>query len=159
MTTNITLFYESAHPFSNWYMCPFTHDGILYNCSEQYMMDKKARLFNDTEVAEMIMEQVHPRKQKFLGRQVRGYTDSAWMSVCQEVMVAGLTSKFQQDPYSLKTLLDTGDTIIAEASPSDRIWGIGLSKDDIRALDESQWQGKNLLGRVLMKVRDDIRKL
>lgn len=139
-------------------MCPFTHDGILYNCSEQYMMNKKALLFNDSDVAEMIMEQVHPRRQKFLGRQVRGYVDSTWMSVCQIVMVEGLVSKFQQDPHSLKTLLDTGDTIIAEASPSDRIWGIGLSKDDPRALDESQWQGKNLLGRVLMKVRDDLRK-
>ena len=154
---DFVFFWGSTSPFSNWYLCPFVHHGKQYNCSEQYMMYKKAMLFKDYDVAEMIMGQTEPRKQKFLGRQVRGYVDSVWMDKCQDIMVEGLISKFTQDTYSLNTLLDTGDKIIVEASPLDKIWGIGLSRDDPRALDESQWLGQNLLGKVLMRTRDAIR--
>jgi ribA/ribD-fused uncharacterized protein len=154
---DIYLFYSNSHPFSNWYMMPFTHNGVEYNCSEQYMMHMKARMFKDHDVAEMIMQQGHPRKQKFLGRAVRGFDKSLWDAKCQDIMVEGLVSKFRQDTYSLQTLLDTGDMIIAEASPSDKIWGIGLAEDDPRAKIEGQWQGSNWLGNVLMRTRDVIR--
>jgi hypothetical protein len=157
MTPNIYLFYSNDHPFSNWYMMPFTHNGIEYNCSEQYMMHMKARMFKDTDVAEMIMQQGHPRKQKFLGREVRGFSKPQWDAKCQDIMVEGLVSKFRQDTYSLTTLLETGDAIIAEASPSDKIWGIGLAEDDPRAKIQGQWQGTNWLGNVLMRTRDVIR--
>ncbi len=154
---DIYLFYSNSHPFSNWYMQPFTHDGKEYNCSEQYMMYKKAMMFKDYDVAEMIMEQGHPRKQKFLGRQVRGFDRSIWNAKCKPIMVEGLVPKFRQDTYSLSTLMDTGDMIIAEASPSDSIWGIGLAEDDPRAKVKSQWQGTNWLGDVLMETRSVIR--
>jgi len=121
------------------------------------MMYKKARLFKDIDVAEMIMEQTSPRKQKFLGRQVRGYDDATWMAECENIMVPGLVSKFTQDSYSLQCLLDTGDTTIVEASSYDNIWGIGLAKNDPRAIDPTRWKGRNLLGIVLMKARDEIR--
>jgi ribA/ribD-fused uncharacterized protein len=71
-------------------------------------------------------------------------------------MVPGLVSKFTQDSYSLQCLLDTEDSIIVEASPYDKVWGIGMKKDDPRATDPSQWDGQNLLGIVLMKARDII---
>lgn len=157
MTQKFTFFWGSDSPFSNWYPQWFVHQGTQYNCSEQYMMYQKARLFKDFDVAEMIMEQTSPRKQKFLGRQVRGFDNSVWMAECENIMIPGLISKFQQDTYSLNTLLDTGDSIIVEASPYDKIWGIGMTEDDPRATDPSKWDGKNLLGIVLMKVRDAIR--
>jgi len=155
--TTITLFYSNSHPFSNWYMASFIHNGHEFNCSEQYMMYKKAMLFKDYDVAEMIMQQGHPRKQKFLGRQVRGFDPEKWNAECKDIMVPGLVSKFTQDSYSLTTLLDTGDSIIAEASPTDKIWGIGLSENDPKALDPKNWQGTNWLGEVLMRTRDEIR--
>jgi|SRR5690606_1101691 len=158
MTSKFTFFWGSDSPFSNWYMCPFVHAGIQYNCSEQYMMYQKARLFKDFDVAEMIMDQSHPRKQKFLGRQVRSFDEHIWMEECQGIMFSGLKSKFVQDTYCLNTILDSGDTILVEASPYDKIWGIGMTEDDPRAHDPSKWQGQNLLGNVLMKVRDEIRR-
>lgn len=156
MTQKFTFFWHSDSPFSNWYPQPFVHDGIKFNCSEQYMMFKKAMLFKDYDVAEMIMDQTSPRKQKFLGRQVRGYDDATWMAECQPIMVPGLVSKFMQDTYSLNCMLDTGDSIIVEASPYDKVWGIGMTADDPRATDPSQWVGQNLLGIVLMDARDII---
>lgn len=158
MSQQFTFFWGSDSPFSNWYPQWFTHQGIQYNCSEQFMMYQKARLFKDFDVAEMIMEQTSPRKQKFLGRMVRGFDNNVWMTECEEIMVPGLVSKFQQDTYSLNTLLDTEDSIIVEASPYDKIWGIGMTEDDPRATDPSKWEGKNLLGICLMKVRDVIRR-
>lgn len=156
MTQKFTFFWESDSPFSNWYPQTFTHEDKEYNCSEKYMMYKKAMLFKDYEVAEMIMQQNDPRKQKFLGRQVRGFDQTAWESVCQDIMVPALVSKFTQDTYSLNCILDTGTSTIVEASPYDKVWGIGMTKDDPRATDPSQWQGKNLLGIVLMKAREII---
>lgn len=152
-----TFFYSSSHPFSNWYMQPFIHNGVEYNCSEQYMMHRKALLFKDYDVAEMIMQQGHPRKQKFLGREVRGFDQKTWENKCRPMMVEGLLSKFKQDTYCLTTLLDTGDSTIVEASPYDTIWGIGLAEDDPRAQNPKQWRGTNWLGEVLMKVRDELR--
>lgn len=156
MIEKYTFFYGSESPFSNWYMCPFVHDGREYNCSEQYMMYKKAMLFKDYDVAEMIMEQSHPRKQKFLGREVRGFDQATWMRECESIMIPGLVSKFTQDTYSLNVMLDSVGTVLVEASPTDRIWGIGMSADDPRATDPTRWQGMNLLGTVLMAARNII---
>ncbi len=155
---NFVFFYANAHPFSNWYMMPFVHNSKQFNCSEQAMMFYKARMFKDYDVAEMIMEQGHPRKQKFLGRQVRGFEAEKWNADCKDIMVEILKSKFRQDVYSNQLLMETGDKIIVEASPTDRIWGIGLDEHDPRALDQSQWLGTNWLGEVLMRVRDELRK-
>jgi ribA/ribD-fused uncharacterized protein len=156
MTQKFVFFWESDSPFSNWYPQSFIHEEKSYNCSEQYMMYRKALLFNDYDVAEMIMEQTSPRKQKFLGRQVRGFDQEQWMEHCEEIMIPALVSKFTQDSYSLKCLLETGDATIVEASPYDKIWGIGMDKDDPRAIYTDQWDGLNLLGKVLMKTREII---
>ncbi len=150
-----TFFWQSGSPFSNWYQpSDFTVDGVTYNCSEQYMMHMKALLFNDTEVADLIMEQRNPRKQKMLGREVRGFDDAIWMSKCEELMVVGLVAKFTQIPGLYEKLMNTGDTIIVEASPYDKVWGIGMTEDDPRATDPAKWNGKNLLGKVLMEARE-----
>jgi len=151
---NDTFEFFWSGPFSNWYRSSFEHNGVKYNCGEQYMMHQKALLFSDTEIADEIMLEKDPRKQKAWGREVRGFDESTWIASCQDIMVEGLLSKFRQNPYCQEKLLSTGDKIIVEASPYDKIWGIGLSETDPRATDPAQWLGQNLLGVVLMKVRD-----
>jgi len=151
-----TFFYGPESPFSNWYMMPFVHNGHQYNCSEQYMMYQKAMLFHDYDVADMIMEQSHPRKQKFLGREVRNFDNEVWMENCEDIMVDGLYSKFTQDSYSLITMIDSGDSIIVEASPTDKIWGIGMDVNHPDINDPNKWKGMNLLGKVLMRTREKI---
>ena len=68
-------------------------------------------------------------------------------------MCEGNRAKFAQHPNLRRFLLDTGNRILVEASPVDKIWGIGLAQDDPRAQNPLQWQGLNLLGFALMKVR------
>ena len=155
--TDFTLFWQNRSPFSNWYPSIFTHGGISFSRGEQYMMYRKAMLFNDLETAHAILLTGNPKEQKDLGRQVKNYVDETWAAVREDVMVEGLFEKFNQNEHLKQALLDTGDTEIAEASPYDLIWGIGFTEDQPEARDKSKWRGQNLLGIVLMRVRDKIR--
>lgn len=158
MKSDFVFFWGSENPFSNWYQPNnFTHNGVLYNCSEQAMMHLKALRYSDLGVASLIMEQTNPRKQKFLGREVRGFNKAEWTIVCQDVMFPVLLDKFTQDELLKEYILSTGDKIIAEASPVDAVWGIGLAEDNYRAWNQATWEGTNFLGNVLMRVRDEIR--
>lgn len=157
MTTKFTLFWQNRSPFSNWYPSVFTHDGITFTRGEQYMMFRKAVMFEDEETATAIMSTDNPKEQKDLGRLVKNYDDAAWSAVREQVMVEGLFEKFNQIPKLKEALLATGDTIIAEASPYDLVWGIGFTADQPEAVDQTKWRGQNLLGKVLMKVRDEIK--
>lgn len=154
-TDKFVLFWDG--PFSNWYYSPFVYEGREFNCGEQYMMYQKAVMFNDTESAKKIMAETSPRKQKALGRKVKNFDESTWHSQCVNIMVNGLECKFRQNPDLLKILMETGTSTIVEASPYDKIWGIGLGEDDPRALNPTKWQGQNLLGITLMAVRARIR--
>jgi len=152
-----TFFYKTRHPFSNWHPCQFKDDeGNEYNCSEQYMMAQKAKMFCDQEILELIMEAKHPRDQKSLGRKVRGFNSDAWTANAKQLVYDGCYLKFTQNPSLLKTLLETKGTLLVEASPYDKIWGIGLGEDDPRIHDPKNWQGTNWLGEVLTKLRDDL---
>lgn len=154
MKEHFTFFWSG--PFSNWYRSAFTHNGVRYNCGEQYMMHQKALLFGDKHAAIEIMKEKDPRKQKAWGRKVKNFSKKVWDNKCKPIMVDGLTSKFRQNAHCLSSLLATVGTELVEASPNDDIWGIGLSEDDPRAWDKSTWKGTNWLGEVLTQVRNNI---
>lgn len=145
-------------PFSQWYKSDFVVDGVKYNCAEQYMMAEKARLFKDKEAERAIMKTKSPREQKRLGRQVKGFNVDKWANVARDIVYRGNMAKFSQNEDLLEVLLATEDKTLVEASPVDNIWGIGLSEYDSRALDRNQWRGKNWLGEVLTRVKNDLRK-
>lgn len=117
------------------------------------MMYKKAMLFGDREIACEILEATHPREHKELGRKVRGFNEQVWNENRLQIMVDGCKAKFSQNPEMLVQLIETGNRQLVEASPYDRIWGIGMKDNDPRATDPTQWQGLNLLGVALMDVR------
>lgn len=154
--SKFTFFWGYENPFSNWHRADFEVDGLKFKWNEQYMMLKKAELFGDTEVADKIMAAKSPRECKDLGREVKGYTDAIWFAHREQIVLDGCRAKFTQNPHIQQALLDTGDTILVEASPYDRIWGVGLAADDPRILDPSKWRGTNLLGKILNALRDEL---
>lgn len=160
-TDTHVLFWRTADIYSNWHPSPFVRNGIAYANAEQYMMAAKARLFGDAAVEAKIMATrgSDPNTMKALGREVRGYVEAVWVAHRDWVMFAACLAKFAQDPVLRAELLATEERELVEASPVDRIWGIGLGEDDTRALDKSQWRGLNLLGIALMRVRDTLRAL
>lgn len=142
---------------SQWWSAPFKVDGAVFPTSEHFMMASKAKLFQDEETLDRIIATRHPKQAKELGRQVRGFNEQAWESERFNFVVEGNHAKFSQNPPLRNFLLGTGEKILVEASPQDRIWGIGLSADDERALKPQLWRGLNLLGFALMEVRERLR--
>ncbi|MFI2241255.1 NADAR family protein [Streptomyces chrestomyceticus] len=142
-----------ASCLSQWWPAPFTVDGVRYATAEHWMMACKARLFGDAEAERRAMSATHPKQAKDAGRSVRGFDSAEWGRRRFEYVVEGNVHKFGQDPALRAYLLGTGSRILVEASPVDRIWGIGLAADDERAPDPARWRGLNLLGFALMEAR------
>lgn len=142
---------------SNFEKCYIKYRGHLFATTEQAFMWEKAVFFNDHESASKILKEENPAKAKKLGREVKNFDDSKWSKVCYEIMYKINYEKYFQNTRLKNILLNTGDKMIIEANPKDTRWGIGLSAEDDRVLDESQWQGENLLGKVLMQVRDELK--
>lgn len=149
-----TLFYNG--PFCQWYPSPMVIDQVQYSCAEQFMMARKAELFGDYEILEQIMETDDPAAQKALGKKVLGFDVDTWEAVARDIVMRGNFHKFMSSRRLYDCLMATKGTILVEASPTDRIWGIGLSEFDPKAYDSSNWEGRNWLGQVLTDLRDTI---
>lgn len=98
-----------------------------------------------------------PRKIKALGRKIANFDETIWCRHKYNIVVKGNFAKFSQNDKLKKKLLSTGNKIICEASPYDKIWGIGLSTSQTDVHDPSKCQGQNLLGRALMDVRTTLK--
>ncbi|ROQ76380.1 NADAR family protein [Streptomyces sp. NBC_01260] len=146
-----------ASCLSQWWPSPFTVDGVTYASAEHWMMAGKARLFGDAAAAQTAVAAKSPAEAKKAGRLVRGFDEAVWERERYALVVAGSLHKFGQDPALREFLLATGDRVLVEASPMDRIWGIGLAADDPRAQDPAAWRGLNLLGFALMDARTGLR--
>lgn len=131
-------------------------DGDTYSTAEQFMMAEKARLFGDAEIRQQIMEADTPRQVKGLGRRVRGFIDEVWRQHHTDIVVTGNTAKFTQNEGMFNYLVSTGTSVLVEASPADRIWGIGMRQNHPHARQPDKWGGENLLGFSLMRVREVI---
>ena len=142
---------------SNWYRADFRYAGRTYHSVEQYMMLQKALTFGDAEIAEQIEASEDLREIKRLGHIVAHFNESLWKAIRVQILRRGIRAKFQQNPKLLCDLLDTGNTLLAECAPRDLVWGIGIDIEDSRSSDPKEWKGRNLLGRTLMRVREDLR--
>ncbi len=156
MSNNKFVFFWGG-PFSQWYTHKMRIDGVDYSCAEQFMMAMKAQVFNDEDAYEKIMATKDPRKQKAIGRKVRNFDPTEWGKVAKEYVYIANLKKFEDNPLR-EILLATGDLEIVEASPYDKIWGIGMGEDDPDRFDKTKWRGTNWLGEVLMQVREDLKK-
>ncbi|MGD3108030.1 NADAR family protein [Streptomyces sp. YGL11-2] len=142
-----------ASCFSQWWPSPFTVDGVRYATAEHWMMAGKARLFGDAEAERRAIAARHPKEAKDAGRSVRGFDEERWRGHRFALVLEGSLHKFGRHADLREFLLGTGSRVLVEASPLDRVWGIGLAADDERADDPARWRGLNLLGFALMEAR------
>ncbi|KAK6213723.1 hypothetical protein QIS74_09725 [Colletotrichum tabaci] len=168
METSPIYFWRETGPegyLSQWWTRdPFTiaatassSPPITFMTAEHYMMHGKALLFADANAALAILRADHPRKVKALGRRVHGFDGARWDAERERVVREGNLLKFRGAPHLRERLLATGSRELVEASPTDRIWGIGFAPDKAPASDRGCW-GLNLLGKVLMEVREALRE-
>jgi ribA/ribD-fused uncharacterized protein len=151
-----TFFFTAASPFSQWHPCRFVVEDREFGCAEQFMMHGKAMLFGDAATAAKILASDSPKTHKALGRKVTPFDDATWKASREAIVGAASRAKYTQNPALLEQLLATRGTTLVEASPFDRIWGIGLRATDPRAQDPKTWRGQNLLGKILTELRDDL---
>ncbi|WP_330173357.1 NADAR family protein [Streptomyces sp. NBC_01498] len=147
-----------ASCLSQWWESSFTVDGVEYATAEHWMMAAKARLFGDADAERVALTAPGPAQAKKAGRLVRGFDEAVWQRERSGIVVEGNLHKFRQDDRLRDYLLGTGDRVLVEASPMDRIWGIGLAEGDERAQDPARWRGLNLLGFALMETRERLRE-
>ena len=157
---DMVFFYNRASPLSNFFPAPVTIDGISYKFTEQYYQCRKAEILGDNGAAMKIMTADDPLTCKRLGDHATRTEESAkkWEAGKNAVMEKANIHKFEQNSHLKAVLLSTGDRLLAEASPRDTYWGIGIPISDRRKTVQEQWPGQNHLGQILMKIREHLKQ-
>jgi len=153
ITDKYIFFWNS--PFSQWLKSPIEHNGITFNTAEQYMMYHKALAFDDQIIADQILASNNPKEQKALGRKVKNFSNAVWDVQKYQVVLTCNLLKFWQNKGLLKEILNSkyDNKTFVEASPYDKVWGIGMHEDDYGVEDAANWKGENLLGKVITETR------
>ena len=151
----VIVFFTQGSPFSNFHHAPFHKNNNTYFCNEQYIQASKAQLFRDDLTHQKIMLSDNPYDIKNLGSQVKGFVRQQWEQFAYQVTKECCTEKFAQNKHALRALLETKTKTIGEAS-RDLFWGVGKALTDVDILDKN-WEGHNLLGKVLMEIRDQFK--
>ncbi len=151
MTPEFVFFWHG--PFSQWHPSPFTHNGTNFANAEQWMMFRKATLFDDDLIAEQIMRTSSPAECKRLGRQIKDFDENVWREHRLAIVTKGSLEKFRQNKDLKQILMNTGGRILVEATPYDDIWGIAMAANARGVENPSHWKGLNLLGIALMTAR------
>lgn len=115
--------------------------------------------FHDEKTAVAILSTTSPAEQKRLGKHIRGFKDDIWKSLREKEMMTALRLKFSQNKELQNKLIATETCTLVEASPTDMIWGVGLSLDNPDILHPEKWRGLNLLGKCLMTVRSEFQNV
>jgi ribA/ribD-fused uncharacterized protein len=147
-------FYGKRHPFSQHHQVAFSYKSIQFNSTEQFMMYSKAMLFDDYDAASDILLAMTPAEMAKIGRRVKNFDNEIWLQKRKSIVYVGNREKFEQNENLLNFLLSTAGQTLAEASPSNIIWGIGLDINNPDRLDKDKWRGENLLGHIITELRD-----
>jgi ribA/ribD-fused uncharacterized protein len=144
--------------FSNFQPCKIIYQGLTFPTTEHAFMWAKAEFFGDQQAKLKILQTDNPKEAQNIGREVKNYDDTKWNAVRYQIMYDINLIKYQQNPQLAKCLLSTGMKTLVEANGKpDLIWSCGLYANDPRIEDSSKWPGKNLLGKVLMEIREKLR--
>jgi ribA/ribD-fused uncharacterized protein len=151
-------FWQTGSPFSNWHPAQYVLNGTQFNCSEQGVMYAKAILFDDDVIAEQILNCKSSEQglMKKLGREVKGFNENTWKKNRIRIYKEHCYAKFTQNEHLKQALMNTHGKILVEASPTDKIWGIGMHKNEAIITPPNKWKGLNLLGKILTEIRIEL---
>lgn len=152
------VFYSKHSALSNHYTAPFEVRGRSYANMEQYLAYKRAKLSGKKPLIQKALQAQDPIEAKSILNALRSDHYEEWKKELSTVALEGLQAKFRQNPALGQYLRNTTPLTLGEASTNSR-WGVGMSLDDEKVLDKSKWNKQgNLLGRLLMQIRDQMIK-
>lgn len=156
--SDTTIAFFSRHSvFSNHYHSSFTIKGAKFNNMEQYLAYRKAQLANQDHLASQALHAKDPAEAKAILNKLKNKCTKEWKEQAPKIAEEGIREKFRQNQYLLDILISTRGFKLGEAS-RDSFWGIGMTLTDPNVLDQAKWLPKgNLLGRTLMKIREEFR--
>lgn len=150
-------FFSRHSVFSNHYQSSFKLKGIEFNNMEQYLAFRRAKLSGREELAKQALDSHDQAEAKSILNRLKNVHAEDWKEQRANIAAEGLREKFKQNQYLFECLLSTRGLQIGEAS-KDTVWGTGLTLNDPKVLQHSQWPKEgNLLGRTLMKIREEFR--
>ena len=154
-TNDVMVFFGKHSPLSNFHECSLTLDGAQYTGVEQRYQQKKAEWAKNDKLAQQIISAKYPAKQKYLGDKVK-VDDETWKTTGLIEMFNAVKAKFVQNDKLKQYLLATGSLSLREAS-TDSFWCIGSTLQNPQSLDAGIWTGNNHLGKILMRVRYELK--
>lgn len=176
-------FWKSKSVFSQWHPAKFAYKDVTFASAEQFMMYSKAKLFGDDVTAQKVLDVSNdPLIQDFLngkitneqitndrntlahwdklqktikdlGKEVKPFNEPLWLSKRVPIVSVGTREKFAQNDHLKQPLMACKNKKMVEASPYDKIWGIGLKKEDAIKMSPEKWPGENLLGDIVTNTR------
>ncbi len=175
ITKDFVFFWTAKDFLSQWHQTAFTYNVLTFKTAEHWMMFQKAVLFaiphdnkgevvrflslpeNNSHIANQILSAKSPKEAKALGRRVPHFNQETWELNVESILYRGNYLKMTQNPALLEQFLSFGERQFVEASPYDKIYGIGMKYDNPLATQPDKWRGKNLLGNALTKLSNDLR--
>jgi ribA/ribD-fused uncharacterized protein len=155
------LFFFSKEPenkeFSSFFDTTFKIDDIEYKNAEQAFQAIRAKTFGDDDSFNKILKSKSAQSAKSFGNKIEKFDEEVWNAQRDTVMRSILRAKFSQNPAIRKQLLDSGNGMIANADPRENYWGIGTSAGTSIAKNPAKWKGKNMMGKLLMELRSELR--
>lgn len=177
ITDEFVFFWTSKDFLSQWYDASFVHNTLTFSTAEHWMMLQKAVLFavpndakddvlgflqapdNEQHIANRILRAKTPKEAKDLGREVPNFNKTLWEQKIMSILYQGNKLKMTQNTALLKQFLSYGNRTFVEASPYDKIYGIGMKENHPHATQPDKWRGQNLLGKALTQLSYDLRNI
>ena len=147
-------FFGELNPLSNFHPCKFDIEGETFNSSEQYIQWTKAKYCGDKIAMERILncEDASDCKEAF--RDIVNKDRKGWLDSAESLCFDGIQAKFVQNDHLMEKLLETGEKTLVEAS-YDKAWGTGQPLGSKDCLVKSKWKSAGILGRILMRIRNE----
>jgi ribA/ribD-fused uncharacterized protein len=145
-TNSVINFYRTNDPygeFSNFALYPINIKGVVWPTSEHYFQSQKSE---DPFIQKEILKAATPRIAADLGRAINENFRKDWDQIRDQVMYEAVYAKFTQHQVLKDLLLSTGDALLVEHTRRDNYWG-----------DGGDGSGQNMLGKILMRVREELR--